>query len=387
MSKDLKPSDEERRQAWLALLRCPLCRAAGVMSSTTWTCGGCGARFPIIAGVIDFRTFAERDDMSFAHAGRRDSAQKLIEIVESGAAVNREVMIDRYLDGFFMNDDIRRRERDILVSNGTIADGWLGELRQHLPPHDPGNQLGAAVDVGCGVGGLVERLARHASVVIGIDPDLDRLLIARKTLDDSHIARYCSVGLVCAQAEMLPLATDSFDLLSCMEVLEHLTDPLSAVSEAWRVLRPAGVAYFSTPNRFTLGVEPHVNLRWLGFLPRPLMDPYVRLRRGTRYTGKRNLSYGEVRRLFSTSFGEYYAVVRPDKTAHTVPGRAANWLWRYPLGRTLIMRWLSNFRIVARKCSVGTPPPPASPRPGVVVGRVWRWYRCCVGACVSRLVR
>ena len=97
---------------------------------------------------------------------------------------------------------------------------------------------GRVLDLGCGRGGVLERLHAHAMHVVGLDPDVPSLC--------EH--RIPGIPLLCGQARSLPFADSSFDLVCCSWVLEHLVGPQRAFCEVARVLRPGGRFAFVTPN-------------------------------------------------------------------------------------------------------------------------------------------
>jgi SAM-dependent methyltransferase len=94
------------------------------------------------------------------------------------------------------------------------------------------------LDLGCGRGGIVELLGGQVRLCAGIDPDPASLREHRASL----------VRLSAAQAERLPFASGSFELVTCSWVMEHLPDPSLALAEVARVLRPGGHFVFLTPN-------------------------------------------------------------------------------------------------------------------------------------------
>jgi 2-polyprenyl-6-hydroxyphenyl methylase/3-demethylubiquinone-9 3-methyltransferase len=102
------------------------------------------------------------------------------------------------------------------------------------------------LDVGCGGGILAEAMARRGARVTGIDMAEKPLRVAELHLLESGAAvRYAR-----ASAEDHAKAhAESFDVLTCMEMLEHVPDPASAVAACARLLRPGGRAFFSTINR------------------------------------------------------------------------------------------------------------------------------------------
>jgi ArsR family transcriptional regulator len=102
-----------------------------------------------------------------------------------------------------------------------------------LPP-----RVGRLLDIGCGTGGLLERLAARIDEGVGVDASRDMLALARTRLAErglSHIA--------VRQADMyrLPIADASFDAVTLQMVLHYAEDPAAALAEAARVLRPGGV--------------------------------------------------------------------------------------------------------------------------------------------------
>ena len=94
------------------------------------------------------------------------------------------------------------------------------------------------LDLGCGRGGVMERLHERVGLVAGLDPDLASLR--------SH--RAPALALACGLSEGLPYAGGTFDLVCCSWVLEHLPHPGQAFAEVARVLMPGGRFIFLTPN-------------------------------------------------------------------------------------------------------------------------------------------
>jgi 2-polyprenyl-6-hydroxyphenyl methylase / 3-demethylubiquinone-9 3-methyltransferase len=103
-----------------------------------------------------------------------------------------------------------------------------------------------ALDVGCGGGILAEAMARRGARVTGIDLAEKPLKVAQLHLLESGL----EVRYETASAEdYVASHAGGFDVLTCMEMLEHVPDPASAVAACARLLRPGGTAFFSTINR------------------------------------------------------------------------------------------------------------------------------------------
>lgn len=100
-----------------------------------------------------------------------------------------------------------------------------------------------------------------------------------------------------ADATRLPVRPESFDMILLNHIYEHVSDQAALFREAYRVLKPGGVAYVSAGNRLAL-MEPHYRLPFLSWLPNPLADRYVRwTRRGPGYDDIRFRTYRPLRRL------------------------------------------------------------------------------------------
>ena len=99
----------------------------------------------------------------------------------------------------------------------------------------------AALDVGCGAGLLAEPLARLGATVTGIDATPEVIDIARE-----HAA---TMGLaIDYRAGEVQQLEGQFDLITCMEVIEHVADPAAFVNALARRLAPNGLLIMSTPN-------------------------------------------------------------------------------------------------------------------------------------------
>lgn len=136
----------------------------------------------------------------------------------------------------------------------------LASIRTSLNParleylHDVTGRYGLALaglrvlDVGCGGGLLAEELARLGCVVTGVDPSAASIATARRHAAASSLTIEYWVG----QGESLPVPDKSFDLVVCVDVLEHVADIDAVLAEIARVIRPGGVFLYDTINRTRL---------------------------------------------------------------------------------------------------------------------------------------
>src|SRR4051812_15877682 len=106
------------------------------------------------------------------------------------------------------------------------------------------------LDVGCGGGILAEAMARRGAQVTGIDLGGKGLRVAELHLRESASAINYAVDYKLVSAEDLAQSNPGeFDVVTCMELLEHVPDPASMVSACARLARPGGHVFFSTINR------------------------------------------------------------------------------------------------------------------------------------------
>ncbi|WHU01469.1 bifunctional 2-polyprenyl-6-hydroxyphenol methylase/3-demethylubiquinol 3-O-methyltransferase UbiG [Sphingomonas sp. NIBR02145] len=126
----------------------------------------------------------------------------------------------------------------------------LGYIRQAIDLHWGGDSAGfaplagkTAIDVGCGAGLLVEPLARLGARMTGIDAAPENIGAAR-----AHAAATgLDIEYIAGGIENLPGRT--FDLVTSMEVIEHVTDPAAFVGALAGALAEGGLMILSTPNR------------------------------------------------------------------------------------------------------------------------------------------
>ena len=103
------------------------------------------------------------------------------------------------------------------------------------------------LDVGCGGGILAESMARRGATVLGIDMGAAPLAVGRLHAEQHNVSNieYRQVTVETLAAEQ----PASFDVVTCMEMLEHVPDPASIVRACMTLVKPGGCVFFSTINR------------------------------------------------------------------------------------------------------------------------------------------
>lgn len=155
-----------------------------------------------------------------------------------------------------MNTNVDPRELDKFAA---LAARWWDKESEFKPLHDinplrlkyiesRANGLAGKriLDVGCGGGILSESMARSGANVTGIDMSTEPLNVAKLHLYESGL----QVNYQQITAEALAAAEPaSFDIVTCMEMLEHVPDPASVIQACQHLVKPQGHVFFSTLNR------------------------------------------------------------------------------------------------------------------------------------------
>lgn len=102
-----------------------------------------------------------------------------------------------------------------------------------------------ALDVGCGGGFSCEFMANKGVKVSGVDQSLKCIVKAQEHAKHSGL----QIDYKCGVAEKLPYEDRSFDVVICVDVLEHVKDVNKVIQEISRVLKPGGFFFFDTINR------------------------------------------------------------------------------------------------------------------------------------------
>ncbi|MBS0238630.1 MAG: bifunctional 2-polyprenyl-6-hydroxyphenol methylase/3-demethylubiquinol 3-O-methyltransferase UbiG [Proteobacteria bacterium] len=102
-----------------------------------------------------------------------------------------------------------------------------------------------AVDIGCGGGLVAEPLARIGATVTAIDPSERNIAIAKSHAESQNLA----IDYRATRVEDLVAEGRTFDIVACLEVVEHVPDPAKFIAECASLVAPGGLAVFSTLNR------------------------------------------------------------------------------------------------------------------------------------------
>ena len=150
----------------------------------------------------------------------------------------------------------------------------LKYLRERVDAHWHGDEVSftplagkRALDVGCGAGLLCEPLARLGAAVTGIDAAAENIAVAQAHAIQSELTIDYRAGSVEG------LGDEKFDLVTSLEVIEHVTDPAAFIAGLTRALAEDGLLILSTPNRTALSRLALITVgEGLGRIPRGTHD-------------------------------------------------------------------------------------------------------------------
>lgn len=324
-------------------IRCPYCKGelqASRQNSNCLACNSCSRQYPIFFGIPDLRTFS--DPYLDIETDRAKAAQ----LAERFDELSFEELVAYYYHG---KKDIPPRQIQQYtrgVMNGVVRSRAALESWESIIRKTPGSSSASLLETGCGTAPLLTAAAFHFKNVVGVDIGLRWLVLGKKRLEEAGL----DLPLLCACAEALPFQDGVFDRAAFESTLENLRDQKQGLRECYRVLRPNGYLFVSSPNRFSLGPDPHAGILAGGYLPERWLAAYVR-RQGGIPPKRRLLSYRSLRNLIRETGFSAVKTFLPDVPAgqrNQFPGLIKamidfyHFVKRVPGGRQILL-WIGPF--------------------------------------------
>jgi ubiquinone/menaquinone biosynthesis C-methylase UbiE/uncharacterized protein YbaR (Trm112 family) len=269
-------------------LACPSCRGGLTFDAERYECASCRRGYPLLWGIPDFRLTPDpylsfEDEYAKIRRladARAPSFEALVRFYWQITPEGTPEMLERFVRYALTGEE--RGQAYLETIDDDTGQRWRGR---------------ALLEIGCGTGGLLLAARDRFATIVGADIALRWLYIAQRRLAEAG----SRATLICCSAERLPFRDDTFDGIVGVHVLEHTTDPRTLVAETARTLRPRGVCFISTLNRFSLGPEPCTRVWGVGFLPRSLATGYIWLVKRVPYRNIRMLSRFELARMLAGS--------------------------------------------------------------------------------------
>ncbi|MBC7404211.1 MAG: bifunctional 2-polyprenyl-6-hydroxyphenol methylase/3-demethylubiquinol 3-O-methyltransferase UbiG [Cytophaga sp.] len=181
------------------------------------------------------------------------------------------------------------------------------------------------LDIGCGGGILAESMARKGANVTGIDLSEKALKVADlHGLESGINVRYKKI----AAEEMASEEAEKYDVVTCMEMLEHVPNPASIIRACYSLVKPGGHVFFSTLNRnvksylfaiigaeYVLQLLPKGTHDYAKFITPAELSQAIR-NAGLQVESLRGMSYNPISKIYSlnqdTSVNYLVATIRPS---------------------------------------------------------------------------
>ncbi|MBI5571802.1 MAG: methyltransferase domain-containing protein [Desulfomonile tiedjei] len=126
------------------------------------------------------------------------------------------------------------------------------------------------LDLGCSAGLMTRLYSRQFQRTVGVDIDAPAVRHAAANFSTDKLQ------FLVRDAMDTGLPAESFDVVTCTHIYEHVPDFKKLMAEIGRVLKKGGICYFAAQNRLSL-IEPHYGLPLLSVVPKPIAHIYFRL--------------------------------------------------------------------------------------------------------------
>lgn len=157
-----------------------------------------------------------------------------------------------------MNKHSQNSDQNEIAKFASLADKWWDLHGEFKPLHDINplrlkfilDQVNISgknvIDMGCGGGILSESMAAKNAIVTGVDLAEESITVAIEHAKKNNLP----INYLCEDIEKIAQThAEKFDILTCMELLEHVPDPEKMVKTCSALVKPGGHLFFSTINR------------------------------------------------------------------------------------------------------------------------------------------
>ena len=212
------------------------------------------------------------------------------------------------------------------------------------------------LDLGCGTGLTLAFLAQVFPNSTGCDVGAKEVVATKTILKDHGL----KIPLIKYNGKKLPFADSFFDIVTFIEVIEHVDNPDMVLKEIERVLKPDGVLHITTANKWW-PIEPHFKLPFLSYLPKKMADWYVSVfKRGSSYQNIKLPSYSQFFKMVNKHFEvkditleviadyEKFGLAKERGQAIALLGRTLKILNRFELIKKILVRFSLGWLFICR---------------------------------------
>jgi ubiquinone/menaquinone biosynthesis C-methylase UbiE/uncharacterized protein YbaR (Trm112 family) len=242
-------------------IRCPFCKGElQQLSAEEWRCGECLRSYPVIFGIPDLRIFPD------PYIDFEEDRAKAVHL----ATHFDELTFEELVRFYYLTTPVVPKHHAQQYLRGILAAEARAESQ--FQDWEPSITTGPFLEIGCGTAPLLVAAGKRLNKWVGVDIALRWLIIGKKRLNQQGL----DAPFICACAESLPFREQQFETVAFDSTLEVVSDQQRALLEAFRVLIPAGKLLVMTPNRYSFGPDPHINLWAGGYLPDRWIAAYAR---------------------------------------------------------------------------------------------------------------
>jgi SAM-dependent methyltransferase len=193
--------------------------------------------------------------------------------------------------GVFMSDyqqDYSKKDPSLYdIDARTVKAKKIFSVIEDFSSKEPGSCM--CLDIGCSAGINTNFLAANMKDCVGMDID-------EPAVKTGYSRKKPNGEFIIGDSAHLPFKNNTYDIVICNHVYEHVPDANRLMDEISRILKPGGFCYFGAGNRFCV-IEPHYRLPFLSWFPKPVANFYLFIMKRERPYYENLRSYFGIKKL------------------------------------------------------------------------------------------